>query len=540
MSSQPQPGITPGDFSADELLAEAERRARQLLGPTSPAVAATLVAGWPDVLQAASEVLDPDDTHRHLGHPYHPARPDRTRRAGALVDQLIMEATAVGGPNVPTVSHPDLQRIIGTWQQSAAMLRRPGSEQPVSASDHTRVELRVIRTLAVLAHVTQVSLHGARPPRPFDPAEGALFRRMTQRHEQLAIRCLRQLTATMPEQPTGQEADLAAAMSPRPTPTNEQSPAERSASEPAVRQVSVANQLLIGLRQWAPLAIVIAADPNSSVRDLRRIAKTEEIAAWAAVALVAAAADRQELPAESVAHVQRRLGSVAAHWHDVAQQYGWVRRLGPMVPDPQVWTASRALASAVAAATYTVNAPTGGYGRATAATISARFAGTELVPMLQTIAESSVILAELYQRIPTRAHRRDVAGNMRPAFYAPEHILRDISLKQHALNSPGGGDPGTNASPHVLDIPITGRVDRLRPMSTPASSILRAAGENLARAAASAEQAIELAAGVRPRWGSGGLAPTYSPASPAPPSQLSPGTTTATTPGTTPGPGIPR
>ena len=51
----PQP---PGSgFTADELIAEAERRARRLVGRTSPAVGATLVAGWPALLRAAAEVL---------------------------------------------------------------------------------------------------------------------------------------------------------------------------------------------------------------------------------------------------------------------------------------------------------------------------------------------------------------------------------------------------------------------------------------------------------------------------------------------------
>lgn len=82
MSSQPGPGNQPqtrpdierptrgaegvlsnadpfAQFSAGELLAESEHRARQLLERSSAQAAATLVAGWPDLLRAAAEVWTP-------------------------------------------------------------------------------------------------------------------------------------------------------------------------------------------------------------------------------------------------------------------------------------------------------------------------------------------------------------------------------------------------------------------------------------------------------------------------------------------------
>lgn len=492
--------------------------------------------------------------HRHLGQPYHPARQERTRRAGDLVDQLILEAAAVGGPQVPTVTHPALQRIIANWQQAGALLRQPTPPgqpgqpgQPVPAA-HAAVDLRVTRTLAVLAHVTQLSLAGAHLPRPLDPAEAEMFRRMAQRHEQLTIRCLRELmapTAQSNSQPAGQEAAASRPDVLTSTDNRERSPV--SAPRHVDLQVSVPNQLLIGLRQWAPLAIMVAADPSSSARDLQRIARTEATAARGAAALVAAAAQRQELPAESVPHLQQRMESLSQRWREVADQYGWVRRLGSIDPSQTVWSTARACASAIIEATTTgpTTAGAGPSGRAwaTPAVIAARFEGVDLIPMVQGIAENSVILAQLYQRIPTRSHQRDAAGRIRPAFYAPEKVLHEISLGQHAQRGPLHSPDPEQESPDVLDTPVTARRDWLRPMSAPAGSILREAGMNLARAATSAERAIELAAGVRPRWATAGLSGTYSPVRPATPSRLSPGmptTTPGTTPDTGPGSGISR
>lgn len=162
MRSQPMSAVAGqnAEFTAGELLAEGERRARPLLGRNSRAAGPTLVSGWPDVLRAAAEVLELGDSHRHLDQAYHPARQLRTHQAGALIGQLALEAAAVRGPQVPTVTHPALLRIIASWQQASALLHRPSPtehlgqlDQPAQAAAHAavvlRVTLRVTRTLAV-------------------------------------------------------------------------------------------------------------------------------------------------------------------------------------------------------------------------------------------------------------------------------------------------------------------------------------------------------------------------------------------------------
>lgn len=522
MSDGPTPPAPTGpaaDFSPDELLAEAERRARRLLGRTPHAVGATLVAGWPALLGAAAEVLDPHDTHRHLGEDYHPTRPDPVRGAAALVDRLSFEAVAVGGSEVATVTHPAVQMIIDSWQQAAAMLRRPPLEARSGATDGgafnpTSVDVRVTRTLTVIAHVTQVSLRGTTPPRPLTPDEAERLLRMAQRHEQQAIQCLRDRTS--PDTSTGTRH------SPAPSETSSLD----SSGHP--RTATPANQLLASLKHWAPLAIAVAADPDSSMRDLRRIAHTEEITTTCAAALVTAAAKRGELPMESMDHLRQRLGTLSEHWQHVAEQYGWVRRYGSTTSNPLLWKTSKTLADTIIEATHNDVGADGRRGQATAATIAARFTGAGLVPVLQDVTQTSAILAELFQRTPTHTHRRDPSGQLRPAFGAPERLLRQISLEQH--NSGGPTVDGSEAleSPAILDVPVTANGVTVVPMTSQATAVLRVAGLNLARAANNAEQAVNLAAGTPARWrtspveGSPATRLTSRPLPPPPPPRIPP------------------
>ena len=510
MSDTLPPPQPPGTgFTADELIAEAERRARRLMGRTSPAVGATLVAGWPALLRAAAEVLDPHDTHRHLGEAYQATRPEPVRGAAAVVDRMVFEAAAVGGPAVPTITHPATQLIIDGWQHAAALLRRPEGQvpHPPEPTSHpfapSTVDLRVLSTLTVVAHVTQVSLRG-RPPRPLEPAEAERFRRMAQRHEQLGIRCLRQMTG-----PDTAHKDRASGQ-------------QTSAT-------SIAGQLLLDLKRWAPLATAVAADASSSVKDLRRIAQTEEVATMCAATLVAAAAERGELPTESVGHLQQRLGSLSRQWHQVAEQYGWVRRFGSTTRTPLVHGVSAALTAALVDATHNEPGPDGRRARAEAVTVAARFAGTDLVPVLRGLTENSAILAELFQRIPTRPYRRDEQGQLRPAFGAPERVLRQFSLEHHAETF-AGWKPDSLQSPDVLDVPVTATGATVAPMTAPATAVLRAAGLDLARTASSAELALDLVADPLGRR-LGPLPAVPLPARPAPPPPHLP---------PTPGGGIPR
>ncbi len=162
----PPPHPAVGDISADELLAEAERRARRLLGRTPMAVGATLVAGWPALLQAAAEVLDPHDTHRHLGESYQATRPDPVRGAAAVVDRMAFEAAAIGGPAVPTITHPasgpDHQRMA-TGRGAAATAEAP---RIAAAPDSDRPDFR--RHNGGTAGPQHA--HGGRPRHPGQPS----------------------------------------------------------------------------------------------------------------------------------------------------------------------------------------------------------------------------------------------------------------------------------------------------------------------------------------------------------------------------------
>ena len=498
-------------FTADELLAEAERRARRLLGRPTTAAGAALIAGWPGLLRAAAEVLDPHATPRYSGAAQGATRPDSgtNTAAAAAVDRMTSEAAAVGGPAVPTITHPALELIIDGWDQAAALRRRPGSPNPGvhsvqgDPSDGSRVELRVVGTLAVVAHVTQVSLRGRRP-RPLEPAEAERFRRMAERHEQLSIQCLGRLT--------------------RP----ETASRDQTSVQPA-SSTSPASPLLGHVKQWAPLATAVAADATSSVQDLRRIAQTEEVISRCAATLVAAAAQRGELPPDSVSHLQQRLGALSSQWRHVAEQYGWVRRFGSTTRTPVVRGVSTALTAALVDATHNEPGPDGRRTRAEPATVAARLVGTDLIPVLRGLTENSAILAELFQRIPTQAYRRDDQGQLRPAFGAPERVLRQLSL-EHYAETYAGWKTDSLQSPDVLDVPVTATGNTVMPMTAPATAVLRAAGLDLARAASSAEQALDLVADplgrrLRP------LPAVPLPARPAPPPPHLP---------PTPGGGVPR
>ena len=66
------------------------------------------------------------------------------------------------------------------------------------------------------------------------------------------------------------------------------------------------------LNQWGPMSIAAAADPTSPTRDLSRIAYVAAITTGGAVALVAAAGQRQELPIEASPPAASSSSGVAA------------------------------------------------------------------------------------------------------------------------------------------------------------------------------------------------------------------------------------
>ena len=153
MSSHPIVGD--GPFTVGELLADAERTARRLLGRPITADGTSLLAGWDVVLAAASEVLAAQTTASAT-----PAGGDAVGLVSGLVTKLVEEARAVEVAQVPSRLHPDIVRVTLTWRQAAA-----ASEQsPTSHRDTPDlVALRTMRTLAVVAHATQLALGGNGP-----------------------------------------------------------------------------------------------------------------------------------------------------------------------------------------------------------------------------------------------------------------------------------------------------------------------------------------------------------------------------------------
>ena len=278
-----------------------------------------------------------------------------------------------------------------------------------------------------------------------------------------------------------------------------------------------------------------AADPTTSARDLSRIAHVAAITTAGAAALVAAAGQRQELPDEAVAHLQRRLGAASQHWRQVAGQWEWIHPLRAPDPSEQVHSAAQALTAAILDAHRGVRADQ----RAGSSSDpgSAPSAGADLLPVLQKITENSAILAEIYARLPARTHRRDDAGRLRPVLYAPKRVLQQIANETQARDH-AQLRPGAQVSPVVLAAPVASwRGDQLRPLTHDAVTFLRAAGADLARAATAAEQALDLAVGVSPPRPTRPATSTTAPAHPNPAPPHMPGSLSR---GTPPDTGIPR
>ena len=186
MSNHPIAGD--GAFTVGELLADAERTARRLLGRPVTADGTSLLAGWDVVLAAASEVLAAQTTASAT-----PAVGHAVGLVSGLVAQFAEEAQAVAVAQVPSRLHPDIVRVTCTWRQAAA-----ASERPKSRGDTPDlVALRTIQSrLTVVAHATQLALGGdGSGVAGLDADEAQGFRRLLQRHEQLALRSLRALTA---------------------------------------------------------------------------------------------------------------------------------------------------------------------------------------------------------------------------------------------------------------------------------------------------------------------------------------------------------
>lgn len=533
MSSHPVAGD--GPFTVGELLADAERAARQLLGRPITADGTSLLAGWEAVLAAAAEVLTttgaktPTTTQTTTPATALGATKggDTAQLVTGLVGRLAEEARVVEVGQVPSRLHPGVVHLIQTWQQAAAVIQ----QDPWRHRDTPHPELvalRTVRTLVPVVHASQLALGGNGPGvAGLDRDEVDGLRRLLQRHEQLALRSLRALTAAGASEAQPEPDDRAA----------------RDASHAASRGVadgSPLDRLAVGLKQWGPVAIVAAADPTTSGRDLRRIAQVEAITAAGAAALVGAAGQRGELPLEAVPHLQQRLRGLSLHWQTVTGQWEWIRRFGAAGASAPVQRLSRALAAAAADVQADVPAQPGaeqGGGRPDRPAGSALgprgLADADLVPVLQNITENSAILAEIFRRLPTRTHRHDDAGRLRPVLFAPGPTLQQIAKETYARDH-DQLRPGARVSAIALDLPVASRRgDDLRALTPDAAAFLRTTGADLARAATAAEQALELATGVRPRWTAHRPNVTPPPAHPTPTPPHPPGHSN-------PGTGVPR
>lgn len=161
MSDTLPPSQRSAGFNADEVLDDAERRARRPLGRRSTAGGATLVAGWPTLLRAAAEVLDPHDTVDTSASPTGPLDPPR------CAEPWLWSTGWRSRPRPSEVPRahrhpPGVELIVEGWQHAAVLLRRPGSQDhttPLSTS-HTSVgsavDMRIVSTLTVVALVNSV------------------------------------------------------------------------------------------------------------------------------------------------------------------------------------------------------------------------------------------------------------------------------------------------------------------------------------------------------------------------------------------------
>jgi len=468
------------EFTAADLLAHADREARQLLGRTRPTDGPALAAGWPGIVAAASQVLAA--IPHHQGQPAH----DGGTAFRVAVSQMVTEVRAVGHRPAGPV-HPSVPRIIDTWAQAAALLHRPSHPGNSDVAGPTAVRLRVARTLATVAHVTgrELQAYTGQIPQPqLSTPTAATWIRMTARHEHRALDYL-----------AGQQDEL-----PDTTPGHRPDP----------------GSLPTTLAAWTALAIRATADPGVSGRDLQHIADNQSAVLNAAPALAAAAVSRGELEAEALPHLLHRLGATAAQWAAVSDQWSWVRTPDAPRATPMTTRGSGALFTALEANTRT------GRTWASPSQVADRLSGVPLAPLLRTITEGSEVLADIYQQLPDELR---ATGRL----LAPTRILAQINAENHAAQQTRTR-PDKQASPHALTIAVSDVTsNRLRPLTPAGRERLVTAGAALVGASHRGHQAL--------------LAATPPSAGPTPRAPQRRRLSTLAhhhPPGPVPGPGIPR
>ena len=183
-----------------------------------------------------------------------------------------------------------------------------------------------------------------------------------------------------------------------------------------------------------------------------------------------------------------------------------MRRYGANDPSAAVLHGADTFIGALTDAAPTDATYSGQNGRATRswaspAAISARLAGAEILPLVQQLAENSVILTEVHQRLPARVHRHDASGRLRPALFAPERVLQQIARQAHEREQQRLR-PGSRVSATQLTVPVSSATQLTVPVSSatqltvPVSSVR---GDNLL--AMTTEATWQLSIAVPPRFG---------------------------------------
>ena len=498
------------EFTVSQLLAAADRDARQLLGHTTPDDGPALTAAWPDLLRVAVVLLanaPQPGTAQTSDHP--PTLDDH-------VHSMLAEATAAPPLRLPP-PHGGCARIIDTWYEAAAQTSRaahpPATNDRVlelgNQADPVAVRTRVARTLATVAHLAGRELQAhtqrrvdvdAAGPRPNwvmskgNPPPGnieAQWIRMLHRHEHHALDHI-----AVPS--TGSRSGL---------------------GEPSQRAPGPGPTLPGGVATWSIAALRQSTDPHSGAADLRRIALTQRAALYATVALAHAAVHRGEIPGEAGPHLQARIDAAAQGWADMAEQWSWAQVTHSREPTQASADVSRTLFATI---------DTDLRGNRTRwlspGDVDNRFAGVPLVPMLRTILESNEILAEVYQQLPDQLHAE---GRLR----APGSVLLKI-YRETALN------PSENPSRLPIDPRYLAR-NQLQRLTPAAHGRLQGTADALVNNAERAHHALLVSAGpaaaTPARPATTAWVPTARPHRPARPHRV-----TRPTPDPNPGPGIPR
>lgn len=261
------------EFTVSQLLAAADRDARQLLGHTTPDDGPALTAAWPDLLRVAAVLLanaPQPGTTQTSDHP--PTLDDH-------VHSMLAEATAAPPLRLPPPQR-GCARIIDTWYQAAAQTSRaahpPATNDRVlelaNRADPVAVRTRVARTLATVAHLAGRELQAhtqrrvdvdAAGPRPNwvmskgNPPPGnieAQWIRMLHRHEHHALDHI-----AVPSTGSRPELGEPSQRAPGPGPTlPEASPPGRSPrfarapTRTAARQTCAGSRSLSGPRSMPP------------------------------------------------------------------------------------------------------------------------------------------------------------------------------------------------------------------------------------------------------------------------------------------------